>query len=146
GIMTDSATNPTVWVPFQHRSILPLAPGTGRGKIFGRVFKDLNQNGQVDSGDLPLAGTRVDLVDGSIFTNPLVDSMVTDQTGVFSFEVPTPHVYVLKQTPPAGLIPSNAHQGVGGTRLDAQSLVVRMTDDLPVYTNYVFLAKEPLPF
>lgn len=59
------------------KSVAPGAPTPGFGAIFGYAFNDLNGNGARDAGEIPLAGIRLLLEDGSIATS--------DGSGKFSF-------------------------------------------------------------
>lgn len=79
--------------------------------IIGRVFEDVNGNGQFDSGDLPVSGVRLYLNNGQ--------SVITDSAGLYNFPSVNDGAHVIALDPltlPAGF------QLVSGDRQEERTL------------------------
>src|SRR5262249_15741132 len=91
---------------------VPLAPSS----ISGLVFKDFNNDGEVDFGELAIAGVTISL-DGTDFLGNAVHlGRLTDSDGFYIFLALLPRSYRVTETQPAGYAQGNNHAGsTGGT-------------------------------
>jgi hypothetical protein len=91
------------------------------GSISGTVWQDLNGNGVIDAGDLPLANARVvATVNGITVAGPVF----TGANGIYSFTNLPPGTYLVTQTPPANYQNVAAFAGTGGALISASTLQV----------------------
>ncbi len=76
------------------------SPTPTTARVEGVVWNDLNQNILMESGEPPIAGVRVKLLDQTTLTERYSD--VTDDVGMYEFPAVEPGSYVLKVIPPDG--------------------------------------------
>jgi LPXTG-site transpeptidase (sortase) family protein len=74
-------------------------PGTVLSSINGTIFNDVNGNGQIDTGESPLAGVTVDLLDSN---GSVVATRSTAADGSYAFLNLTAGIYSVRETDPAG--------------------------------------------
>ncbi len=87
------------------------------GSIGDYVWSDVNNNGQQDGTEAPIAGVKVYLYDGTGTT--IMDSTVTDATGKYLFDSLFTADYKVKFVAPAGTIASKQNTGADITDSDA---------------------------
>lgn len=115
GLRSADAAEPIVW-----QVILDVyAPAS----IGDWVWNDWNGNGRQDAGEPGLAGATVTITD--LLGAPVLDShgnpvppVLTDETGRYLFENLEPGDYLIKVTPPAGVLASPTNIG-GDPALDS---------------------------
>ena len=88
-----------------------LAPGTDSidndfdevtGSLSGTVFEDLNNNGQVDAGEVGIAGVEVTLTGTDDLGNPVSLTTTTAADGTYTFDNLISGTYTVNETQPAG--------------------------------------------
>ncbi|MCU0468547.1 MAG: hypothetical protein MUF58_08090 [Arcicella sp.] len=90
------------------------------GSIGDYVWIDQNNDGQQSVGELPLAGVKVYLYDGT--DNTKLDSTVTDANGKYLFDSLLTGSYKVQFVAPAGTIPAKQNVGADQTDSDANTL------------------------
>lgn len=91
------------------------------GSLSGRVFIDQNADGAYESNETTLSGVRVQLRDA---LGTLLDSMLTDNAGLFHFDALLPDGYQLEELQPSGYQDGRAIVGsAGGHALDGNQMV-----------------------
>ena len=115
------------------------------GSISGSVWVDLNQNGVIDTGEVPLPGTRV-ILTGTDTGGPVTPIVVvTDAAGVYQFATLRPGNYEVRQQQPTLFLDGLDEVGTGvGTSLgdDAFSVAIGAGDD---ETDYDFTERGLRP-
>ncbi len=92
------------------------------GSISGRVFADPNNNVVFDSGDTPLAGVVLELLDAN--GNPTGTTTTTDANGFYTFTGLTPGVaYGIREIQPAGYFDGNEVAGTAGGSVTANDTI-----------------------
>src|SRR5687768_2826290 len=82
----------------EHRRILS-------GSISGTVFKDVNSNGSLDSGDPGISGVTVYLdIDASSSITPADTTTTTDTNGAYTFSSVADGTYSIGEVTPAGVV------------------------------------------
>ena len=79
---------------------LVIAPAP-LGSLSGFVYVDANKNGLFESGESPLTGVALQLLDG--WWNP-IKSTTTDVNGAYKFDQLAPGTYMVTETQPAGYL------------------------------------------
>ncbi|NBO63639.1 MAG: hypothetical protein EBU88_02090 [Acidobacteria bacterium] len=90
---------------------IPFSPASG-ATISGRVINDANANGRVDAGENGLQGVSIALLNGG--TTPLA-TVVTTQTGEYSFTGLAPGSYRVLQTNLPNYLDTGIIPGPGNT-------------------------------
>ncbi len=99
-----SSRSTVTGVNFGNYSITPT------NRISGRVFHDLNRSGTQDSGELGLPGVNVFLDSNNNGRFDLSDtSSTTDASGTYSFVHLPVGIYQVRETVPAGFVPTTAN-------------------------------------
>ena len=90
-------------------------------EISGHVWLDLDLNRRFDSGEQPLAGVLVELLDegGSV-----IGSARSDASGQYRFAALEPGLYAVRQTQPEGLFHGGQVVGTAGGRVVADDWIV----------------------
>lgn len=106
--------------------------------ISGYVYVDANQNGTRDSGESPIAGVTVQLLDAS--GNYTGTSTITDANGYYSFSGLRPGTYGVKELQPAGYFNGSASAGDQGGVVDSATDTISNVLLAPAIlaTNYNF--------
>ena len=111
-------------------------------RIAGLVHIDLNNDGQLQENERPLAGVRIELLDRNA---KVLEATVTDQEGRFHFDGLRPGVYTLREVQPEGYFSGKQRAGTGGGRDDVENLIgeiiVQSGDD---FVDYVFCEEPPV--
>jgi protocatechuate 3,4-dioxygenase beta subunit len=91
------------------------------GSIAGRVWHDPDEDCIFDSGDAPLAGVTVQLLDAN---GNVLRTTTTDAQGQYRFDDLTPGVYAVRELQPAGYLEGGqmvgSHGGVASLNLLSQ--------------------------
>ena len=90
------------------------------GSIGDYVWTDQNNDGQQTAGELPIAGVKVYLYDGTGTTK--LDSTVTDANGKYLFDSLLTGSYKVQFVAPTGTIPSKQNTGADVSDSDANKL------------------------
>ncbi len=80
-------------------------------EISGYVYVDQNNNQRRDSAEIPIPGTRVDLLDA---TGKVVATATTDAKGFYRFSFLPEGQYTLRQSQPAGYLQGSQQAGSAG--------------------------------
>ncbi|MFY7911347.1 MAG: SdrD B-like domain-containing protein, partial [Emticicia sp.] len=86
------------------------------GSIGNYVWTDVNNNGQQDSGEAPIAGVKVYLLSA---TGAKIDSTITNASGLYLFDSLTSGSYRIQFVAPAGTIAAKQNTGADVTDSDA---------------------------
>ncbi|MDH7486927.1 MAG: SdrD B-like domain-containing protein [Anaerolineae bacterium] len=115
-------------------------PGTGT--IRGLVWNDLDQNGQREAGEPPLAGATVRLKDPS---HAVIGLWVTQASGTYEFVNLTPGTYYVSESDPPGYASSTVNEI--GVYLSANQVVTVNFGDyaLPTATPTATPTVTPTP-
>ncbi len=89
---------------------------TAFGSIGDYVWSDVNNNGQQDSGEAPIAGVKVYLLSA---TGTKLDSTLTDAAGKYLFSNLISGTYKVQFTAPTGTIAAKQNTGADVTDSDA---------------------------
>lgn len=81
------------------------------GSIAGQVYVDADQDCEYDSGEAPIAGVTITLLDDS---GRVVRTTHTDATGRYQFIDLTPGKYTVRESQPAGYLQGGQTAGSGG--------------------------------
>jgi Tol biopolymer transport system component len=92
-----------------------LTPST----LSGTVFKDFNDDGQVDFGEKGIANVLVTLAGTDDLGNPVSQSLPTDSDGAYVFLNLRPGSYTITETQPAGYAQGTDSVGTAGGGLPA---------------------------
>ena len=99
-------------------------------KLSGYVYVDANNNGVFDSGEAPIAGVVLTLLDSS--GNSTGKTATTDATGYYYFDNLAPGTYGVSETQPAGYLDGlDAAGPVGGTAHNPGDLI----DGIPLVSG-----------
>jgi SdrD B-like domain len=90
------------------------------GSIGDYVWTETNNDGQQTSGEAPIAGVKVYLLDGT--TGAKLDSTVTDALGKYLFDSLLTGAYKVQFVAPAGTIAAKQNTGADVTDSDANKL------------------------
>ncbi len=101
----------------EHYDFCELEPAS----LAGRVHADLDGDGELDPGETPLAGVRIDLFDEQ---GNLTATTTTNQLGQYAFESLAPGVYSVREHQPAGYFDGIDHVGSAGGTLQGQDAIV----------------------
>ncbi len=119
----------------QFQVVSPVTPETPN-TISGQVIQDLNGSGAVDAGEPGLGGAVLTLVSAA---GVALGSTTSAPTGEFTFAGLANGDYFLTETDPAGFASTGAVAGVGGVRLDANTIRVTATAGVTLYSGQLFL-------
>ncbi len=90
------------------------------GSISGRVHNDVDGNCETNPNEPGLAGVTVQLLDGQ---GDILQTVVTDANGAYSFQALPPGTYTVHEIQPAGYIAEDSDPGsVGGVSVDANTI------------------------
>jgi len=92
--------------------------------ISGRVYADLNNNGQLDADDVLLNGVTVYLLDAS---GARIGSTTTNAAGKYAFTNLTPGVYGVEEVQPAAYLEGGNQVGSAGGALDGFNRILQAT-------------------
>lgn len=109
------------------------------GSISGRVINDVNGNGRIDTGEGPLAGVRVALLNGA---GAQLTSALTDQTGAYRFTQLVGGQYSLVETNLPNYLDTGILPGVGNTASGLNTIIVSL-DPGEASDNNIFLDALP---
>lgn len=88
------------------------------GSIGSFVFEDFDSNGQFDGDDQPVSGVTVRLLDED---NNVIDTMTTDEDGMYLFDELPPGKYIVEFVAPNGRVFTVANVGNDSTDSDANT-------------------------
>ncbi len=115
----DSTLLDSLWQQEMLAGTLSNAPQLG--SLSGRVFIDQNADGVYESNETPLSGVSVQMRDA---LGTLLDSMLTDNAGLFHFDALLPGGYQLQELQPNGYQDGLAIIGTaGGHTLGSNQIV-----------------------
>jgi len=106
--LTNGEWTPIWEVPTPTPTVTPTATNTptvtptprpDTGHIWGKVFDDLDEDGELDAGEPPVQGALLELLAGG---TTVVMSQETGTDGQYSFRDITPGFYVLRETDSPG--------------------------------------------
>ena len=89
------------------------------GSIGDYVWSDVNNNGQQDGTEAPIAGVKVYLLDA--VSGSIIDSTVTDAAGKYLFDSLLTGSYKVQFVAPTGTIPAKQNTGADVTDSDANT-------------------------
>ena len=89
------------------------------GSIGDYVWSDVNNNGQQDGTEAPIAGVKVYLLDA--VSGSIIDSTLTDAAGKYLFDSLLTGSYKVQFVAPAGTIPAKQNTGADVTDSDANT-------------------------
>ena len=124
----------------------PPPPAPQPVNICGVVYRDINCNGTLQSGEPGLSDVELQLVDGS---GNIVATADTDINGNYCFMNEPVGTYTIRETVPCGLTADNALPGTAATPVNCTTLKVAATTGGTSYVNENFLlclAKSCSPF
>ena len=105
--------------------------------VSGYVYVDANNNGMFDSGETPIAGVLLTLLDAN--GKPTGKTATTDSTGYYHFDNLGPGTYGVGETQPAGYLDGlDAAGTVGGTAHNPGDLI----DGIPLGSGTSATAKQ----
>ncbi len=111
------------------------------GSIRGQVVVSTDPACDPDDGEPPIAGVRIDLLDGQ---GNFIRSTLTDANGEYSFTDLRPGEYAVREHQPTGYFDLDAHVGDGGgTRLTTNLLGDIEVGSDKHLTNYDFCEGPP---
>lgn len=97
-------------------AVAPLFPPALPASVSGFVYVDADNDGAMDSGEVPIPGATVALTGTNDLGQPVSLTTVTDSTGAYSFADLRPGTYSLIETQPAGYLDGKDSIGTqGGT-------------------------------
>jgi hypothetical protein len=94
---TGNAYGMSEWLYFKHNA----SSDSSNANICGKVFNDMNANGAQDSGDSLLSNWKIFLRNS---TETIIDSTVTDASGLYSFSAPVDGIYSVEEVTQSGWI------------------------------------------
>jgi uncharacterized repeat protein (TIGR01451 family) len=109
---------------------------SARVSISGTVYFDANADGILDSGEPGLAGVTVTLKDAQ---GNVVATTTTASDGSYAFTDLLAGNYTVVETDPAGYFSTNALPGLGGSKVDNNTINVAATTPGTHYPNQDFL-------
>lgn len=130
-------------IVFPGGSIVPGYDFGERGiAIGGTVYVDVNDNGVIDSGELPIPNTTITLTGRDANGNPVTRTLTTGADGRYNFQglpLPDANGYTITQTQPAGYLDARETVGsLGGTAPANDVFNVRVTTPGATGTGYNF--------
>jgi protocatechuate 3,4-dioxygenase beta subunit len=93
------------------------------GAIRGKVWVDPNENCVFDSGESPLAGVTIQLLDQS---GSVIRTTTTDGNGRYEFTDLRPGAYAVRQIQPAGYLQGGQMAGPGGGDASVTDLISQL--------------------
>ena len=108
------------------------SPTPEPASVFGVIYEDVNENGQLDEGEPPIDGAQVTLTGG------VTDlQVITEADGMYSFDLLASGAYQLYVTPPPDYGPSNPTTPLG--------LLLSSGNNLELNFGHVFMPRLFMP-
>lgn len=98
--------------------------------LSGTVYIDANDNGQFDSGELPLPGVRITLTGTDAQGNPVSMSVKTDHQGRYEFRNLAPGNYVVQEEQPPFFIDGRDTVGSQGGTAENDRFVITLGENV----------------
>jgi hypothetical protein len=122
-------------------AVSPETPGQANA-ITGKVFNDLNGDGQVSGGEPGLAGATLTLVSS---TGVAFGTQTTNGSGEFIFVNLPAGEFVLTETDPAGFASTGVQPGVGGIATSVNTIRITVTGTNNLFSGHIFLDSSTGP-
>lgn len=133
-IKVQATTPNTTYSP---NDFLVKKVATGTVSICGTVYRDMNCNAILDSGDVPLGGIMVQLYDST--GHLLTTQSSSCPAGTYCFMGLVPGTYTVHVLAPTNYFATNALPGPSAVKVDVATIKVTATTGGQTYNNNNFL-------
>ena len=98
--------------------------------IAGQVFVDTNQNGVMDSNEMPLSQVRIDLQGTDFLGENVARTALTRTDGSYAFESLAPGTYTVTQEQPNAFLDGETVAGTQGGSTSANQLTIELEEGI----------------